>query len=109
MSLDQWANKAQRGSKVRPACKDRLVSKDQQAQQERLEQEAQRVLQALRDLPDQLEPMAPTALVVSQAQWDRLAQLVTPEQLDQLAQRVLLVPTEPMEIQGRQVLLDPRA
>ena len=49
------------------------------------------------------------ALVVNQDQWDRLALLVSPEQLDRLAQRVLLVPTEPMEIQGRQVLKDPRA
>lgn len=81
-------------------CKDLLVNKDQQAQ---------RVLQALRDLPDHLEPTAPMALVVNQDQWDRLALLVSPEELDRLAQRVLLVPTEPMEIRGRQVLLDPRA
>lgn len=85
------------------------MSKAQQDQQERLAQEDQRVLQALRGLPDHLEPTEPTALVVNQDQWDRLAQLVSPEELGLLAQRVLLVPTEPMEIQGRQVLLAPRA
>lgn len=95
-------------SKVRLACKDRLVSKDQPEQTESLDQQAHRVLQAILDLPDHLEPTAPTALVVNQDQWDRLALLVSAEQLDQLAQRVLLVPTEPMEIKGRQVLLDPR-